>query len=229
MTCAGCADCAMEAADRQSQQMPYEIHVTVGAVEAERFRAVCHDIGVKPILIATPSGDGEERDMMTSSTVKGGDDAALDEMNRIALALDNAGLKVLRRKVETAWWHPEAPTEENGRQLGASQYFECHLAIEVLPSEVRWLRTIASTLGAHLSRNAFKVGAAGEVRMATLRAHSGTSREFRERVSKTREAFVAAGFVPEREIVEFAWFDDHLAHDAPWMAANDDVAAVTAA
>lgn len=216
MECAACDDCQFDG--KTVKGIPYEIHITVKADDVDRFKSVCVELGVKPLLIDMDV----MTDMMTSSkfVAKNADiDNVLvfKEMSRVGDGLRACGFTVTREKIEAAPWHPDVPTDAGyGMALYDSQYFECHLAI-ASPSGREAVERAIGKLGMHLSKNRLKRDDGGKIWMATVRKRDITLEAFKFLVSKMKGAIEHAGLRVEREIIEFAWFDSNWQHDAAWI------------
>ncbi len=115
--------------------IPFECHVTVdmrGATSNTKsiddFKAVCAQVGVKPILLDLHLADGAVvKDMMTSSVFMGDNRKAFLELKRISNCLAENGFKVIREKIETIPWHPAAPTTRATRFVSSRAFREKNL------------------------------------------------------------------------------------------------------
>lgn len=206
--------------------IPYEFHVTVEAanINVEDFIQVCQDLGAKAIVLDLGINNGTElSDVMTSS--KGAfpsDGDAFDELNRIADGLSSEDFIVIRRKIETAPWHPFAP-QSSEDEMPAGSYFESHLAIQCEPESIPALRQgiaeSAEELPLHLSRNAFKKAEDGKVIiMSTLRDYQSGYADFSQQVDASVERIEDLGFdLAKTPITEFALYDSNIHQDDDWM------------
>ena len=182
--------------------MDYEIHVTVKGVEdIPAFRLACDGIGVKPIIIDLVT----YQDVMTSSHFAGDDDSVVKEVERISSSLEEKGYNVIRKKVEVPPYHCKVREE-----FGEDNYLEAHLPIEVLsPLYLERLKEVASTVGAHVSKNAFKPN----IYLVTYRSKEALEDFYKSLAwvirSLYKENFVLAGSYQ----VEFALFDSYVGHD----------------
>jgi hypothetical protein len=216
-------------------KLPYEIHITVEEAEIEYFQQVCHNLGVKPIILdlQTIGGDNTDqqaiKDVMTSSTLMGNNNQAISEMERITKGLENAHLSVVRKKIETVPWHPAAPSESDSTpEMPKDCYFESHIAVIVDdPSTRREIDTYCHANKLHASRNAFKRYEDGSYKlMLTYRAYDGTQEKFKA---------VLSGFASDlslikdqqgepltidKVITEFSLFDSKISHDQAWLLGN---------
>lgn len=210
--------------------LPFELHVTVQSAPADAFRQVCETLKVKPIFLALQDRSGATvlEDVMTSSVFFGDNRQALDELERIAQGLADAGLAVVRKKIETVPWHPAAPSEKNGvATMPPGGYFESHLNViveaanaEEAQAKREQLADIARAGGAHLSRNVFKkLSETAFTVMMTLRAYNGTREQFDVSRDWLAGALDVSGFQVEKVITEFSIYDTKNAHDASWLRA----------
>lgn len=205
----GCDNCPFEI----GQTIPelHEIHVTVTAVPA-RFKQVCLENNIKPILISFQSQCGISTQVMTSQRVTGSRQAAEVEANRIVEVMNREGLPVRRVKIETS-----LDREEN-----EAGYFESHLGFRV--SDETALRIAAQSIPypVRMSRNAFKKDVNGMATfMVTYRNYECSNRsEFSGMVEDISTRFAALGFEADRTIIEFAWKDDNIDLDSDWVALN---------
>jgi len=216
--CAACERCVI-AAPAAAGAVPYEIHVTVAEADVDGFGHACAALGVKPLFLALQlAAGGTVRDVMTSSVHFGDDATAGREALRISGGLGLAGYDVIRTKIETVPWHPDAPSASNGRVSGPGQYFEAHLAVTCAIGDRERLSGIARELGLHLSRNVLKDRGDGTgVVMATDRSGETTYEAFRSRAEACRETIRAAGYPVDKLIVEYAIFDSRETQDAAWL------------
>jgi NTP pyrophosphatase (non-canonical NTP hydrolase) len=216
-------------AEKQSRhgdgRYPFEIHITVRDVpNLDHFRETCAMLGVKPIILALQAQTGEMTDMMTSSVIMGDNASARKEVDRISGGLKERGYEVVREKVETAPWHPAAPTTPlEAANAPADTYFEAHLAVRLGGREEcpgrDVLAAIAKQMRVHLSKNIFKVNSDGtHTIMLTARANGTFRAEFESHASDLRVVLLTAGFVVDKLIIEYAVYDSNNGHDSGWMA-----------
>lgn len=207
-------------------KLPYEFHVTVEATETntEAFRREADELGVKAIVLDLGINHGNElSDYMTSSTsMLETDEEAFSEMYRISFGLMREGFNVIRNKIETAPWHPNAPQTE-GEIIPDGPYFEAHLAVACPPEAVPELRAgvqgAADRVPMHLSRNAFKPVEAGKLTiMATLRDYEACYSKFSADVQTAQDILSELGFeLKKPPITEFALYDSNTDQDNVWM------------
>lgn len=208
--------------------LPYEFHVTVEAdkTKPRDFIRACRELGVKAIVLDLGvNACVDLTDYMTSS--KGmlpSDEAAFEELERIAGGLRGDGFSVIRRKIETAPWHPYAP-QAIGEEMPAGCYFESHLAVGCKPEEVPTLRDgileSSDELPLHLSRNQFKPPdeLGNIIMMATLREHDHSFEAFSNVIDASRMRIANLGFdLTKPPITEFSMHDSNVHQDNAWMA-----------
>lgn len=203
---------------------PYEIHVTVNIRDSfiEYFCDVCKENGVKPIILALQTTSNEDimHDVMTSSVHLGDNASAFEEATRIKNFLTENELEVVRVKIETVPWHPQAPSND-GDIMPQDCYFESHVAVHTSDARRAELGTIAEMFGAHMSKNVFKIlDKDNFVQMMTIRWYGGLYKDFDKEVDGFIAHLKAEGFELDKKIVEFAIFDSRVSHDAAWIKSN---------
>ena len=208
--------------------LPFEIHVTVECDPEKTFedfttlfKKACEKINVKAIVLDLENSEGEvSNDVMTSSKFYGDNRTVYEELQRISDSLKRLGYKVVREKVETAPWHPGAPSKE-GDLMPKGCYFESHIAVEIDGSEEtrQELTRHARTMNAHLSKNVFKKLEDDKfIIMLTLRDYHVKAKEFQEMVDNAVLSLKEAHYkIPKKEIVEFAIYDTKINHDYLWL------------
>lgn len=211
-------------ASSKSENMPYEIHITVNydeGIDIDTYKQHCAEIGVKPIVLALQdqSGDKVMDDVMTSSKFYGNNGEAFDEMKRISKALAEMGYNVLREKIEASYWHQKAPFKEDGDTVMPDGcYFECHLNIACTQERLPELSQIAKSTNCHLSRNAFKMFDDGSFTiMMTYRSYDQMFEDFEAHLGFIQDNLEMKDFKLEKEIVEFSIYDTRITHDSKWL------------
>lgn len=214
-------------AERQARErnanfpVPFEIHITVRTDDIPSFRDACTLIGVKPIVLDLQDQSGASifHDVMTSSTLLGTNPQAYQEMERISKALGDRGFQILRQKIETAPWHPSAPSKTHiDPVMPENCYFEAHFGVLCSDDQKDRLHAIAVEKEAHLSRNIFKRLSEHSYKiMLTARRYTGTREEFEVYASSVKAALLEGGFEVEKTITEFSVFDTRVSHDASWI------------
>ena len=202
----------------------YEIHVTVQTNNVEQFRAKCKNIGVKPIILDLQTKSGDVLcDVMTSSTISTEDISIGDaqkEMDRIVSELANDGFQILRKKIETVPWHPEAPTEHNGQRHFPGSHFEAHLGVIIKSEEDATILTeFAGKHSLHLSKNIFKRFDDGSYcQMATYRSYTMVKEDFELNIEEIVKTLKSDGLTFEKApTIEFAIYDSNHEHDSTWL------------
>lgn len=214
-------------------EYPYEVHVTVKeAPSYEHFKNVCQSVGVKPIVLDLHTKSSTIiNDVMTSESFKASGKGLVNRVIETVEALKNAGYEVIRHKIETVPWHPNARTTVRARTPSKSDnYFEVHIPFPVAPDELEGLRNaISYAKGVHISRNATKTSVNGKmVHMITMRNYECTYDTFRFYLSalKWNLALYAQSLGDEETIknlsdkkdeVEWAIFDSNVYRDNEWM------------
>jgi|AntDeeMinimDraft_5_1070356.scaffolds.fasta_scaffold11731_2 hypothetical protein len=201
---------------------PFEIHITVKNANRELFISACDDIGVKPVILDLQMGEQTIKDVMTSSVIMTNNHGASDEMHRIEDELSKRGFTVVRCKIETAPFHPSAPSEANGYPMPDNCYFEAHIAVslindDTLAQRTKELNELSEAYDLHLSRNVRKKTADRVIIMATLRVYAGTCEEFKRKLKAATNGFERNRFDIGKTVTEFAIWDSNIRHDNAWM------------
>lgn len=210
--------------DRQQEEIkngfygPHELHVTVAADSSDPklFKQACIDLGVKAHIIHNelPNGDNFD-DYLTGSEFNGRSSQAFSELGRIASGLRSSGLEVVREKVETTPWHPEAPKTSLDR-LKDGNYFECHFTLPDLPTihgfrALQWgdVPFLISTTDNKRQNNLL---------FATMRHYISTAGEFCKNVDEIYHT-LSQQIVIDQPTVEFSLYDSNPDHDKTWVDA----------
>lgn len=202
----------------------------IGEVFNSNFKKVCYSIGAKPIALDLEINKGSIRDVMTSSKHFGTNRSAYEESQRIISELDKCGFDVLRTKIETVPWHPQAPVISTGKEIPNGCYFESHIGVIISPEEKEDLtdfvevtlkdKNIIELSGkAKLSQNFFKQSKDGGkfVNMLTYRSNMCGRPKFQLEVETIKQMLIDEGFNFEKVEVEYAIYDTNLSHDAVWI------------
>lgn len=226
--------------DNVSFPLPFEIHITVGkksqSLLIDHFKNICKDIKVKPIVIDLEINDGSVlKDVMTSSKYFGDNRGAYDEANRISFELEKFGYKILRTKIETIPWHPNAPTKNTGYPIKNGCYFESHIGVIITPDQKEELNDFVDGLNdrctaagrielggtAKLSQNFFKKSNDGSkfVNILTYRNNMHGYPKFKQEVEDIKYSLThwSVGLNFEKVEVEYAIYDTNVSHDAEWL------------
>ena len=208
----------------QGKPIPYEIHVTVRCepVSIARFKEVCGEIDVKPVVLALQTAEQANvmQDVMTSSVHFGTNASAFNRATEIVKALESRSFTVVRTKIETVPWHPAAPQSEVD-QMPRDCYFESHVAVRTSRDRQALLAGLATQFNAHMSKNIFKiVDDDNYVQMMTLRWYDGTYPDFDAAVDRFIAELEKQGFELDKKIVEFSVYDTKISHDAAWISSN---------
>lgn len=207
--------------------LPYEFHVTIEAdqeLDLDKFQTACGQLGVKPIVLDLGDSNTKLTDVMTSSTEMLDDDqSAFESLNRIGDGLAEDGFSVVRRKIETAPWHPASP-QITGDQMPDGSYFEAHFAVSTPTDLIDDLRdhVTGASPELHLSRNMFKRAKDGRaIIMATLRDYDTVYSDFGAAVEDIAARLDDGTYLlAKNPITEFALYDSNTHHDDTWMNLN---------
>jgi len=124
----------------------YESHITVADVTDEKFKTVCKEYGLKPVIIEKDTGS-ELRQVMTAKFHRTKVlEQALNEMNEIATKFDN----IIRKKLEFI--------VGKNSTLPAYKYLEFHSKYKV-PQEMEsiFTKTVLDN-GGHVAKNVARPG-----------------------------------------------------------------------
>jgi hypothetical protein len=196
---------------------PFEVHITVRNPDLEFFKAVCAANGLKPIILDLQNHTGTTvlQDVMTSSRLDTTPQEAYRFCERMVKRLELAGLEVVRRKIETVPWYPQAPSQADEDMLDG-QYFEAHIAVSITRDQEEALRQAGAALRAHVSRNIFKQNGDTLTIMLTVRDYTHLGR-FTENVNSVITGLCARGFHIKRIEREFCLWDSNTLHDKAWL------------
>lgn len=201
----------------------FEAHVTVEAdpADRDRFRTLCAELGVKPVLIELPAGKSPSQPM-TGSYHRGTVQAAAGEVAAVARRLRAAGFAVTRVKLEAVATNDGVPdTDAEAATFPPGCYFEFHVKL-ALPADTDLdaLRSACDRFGARLSRNAFKQSADGRSeRFVTLRLYGVGHRTAFARLAELEAGLGEAGYAVVNRQREYSVFDSHVGLDAGWLDA----------
>lgn len=201
----------------------FEAHVTVAAGDAdtlERFRVVCVELGVKPVLIVLPRGVVRSQPM-ANLIRRGTLSEAHQGATELASALEERGFSIVRVKIEAAPDNLDIPdTDEQAKSHSPGNYFEYHAKL-LLGDETALepIRQACEPHRAHLSANAFKRTDGGRIeRFVTLRVYQAGRREADRRLSDLLRSLEAIGHTPVKVVCEYCVYDSNLPLDDGWLA-----------
>ncbi len=215
--CVDCEECPFETKNIHKETF-FEVHVTVAKPNIDKFIEDCKTIGIKPILLDLYLKDETTiKDVMTSSKYECSETEIIIKSDIIVAFLKNQGYDVLRVKIETVPWHPDAPSLKNDKHFHAGQYFESHLQVKCRADDMWKLKSITDPMHLHLSKNAFKKDGEMLTVMATLRWYSGFIEQFKIALGDIKRIIEEQGFEVSKEIIEFTWFDSKIDHDNIWI------------
>ena len=196
---------------------PFEIHITVDDLDP-MFQEHTSKIGVKAITLDLNSN---LKDQMTSSKFFGSYEEVQVEVQRIHRGLEFYGYQVIRTKIETVPWHPDAMISSEPRLN--KKYLEAHLGIRCDLNRIKELQTITDAYGIHMSRNVFKNFGKYFVIMATLRDSNCSPEEFNDDVQDIVRTLQEHDFELEKVQQEFVIFDSNVTHDDLWLEGKNEI------
>ncbi len=213
--------------------LPFEIHVTVDyngtTMQLSDFDRVCANMQstskVKPILLNL-HGTTISKDLMTSSTYRGTSQGAINVTNKIADELSANGFNVIRKKIETVPFHPNAPKTNNNTLFGVGNYFESHYEIvtglasdgnKTLAELIEWCKHAGVVL--HVSTNERKENGVHKICMVTLRSSQERMEQFKQSTDRVYRLINEAGFsLLGKPLIEYCILDSDVCHDVEWLA-----------
>lgn len=211
MTCA-CDTCPFE--NPPTDKIFYEIHITVEFSDAMKFVELCSEINSKPIIIAFDK-DTIPSQFMTSDTVPDDLLKTYARMSEVVNFFKSKGINILRKKIETVPWHPDAKK----KKIAKKQYFETHFGLELSSKED--VDKLRKEIPIHWSRNAFKRFDDGRfIQMGTFRL-AECSATFFPLKAHYKRLIEELGFPIKKEITEFCLYDSNLDLDKEWMKSYD--------
>lgn len=220
MTCTACISCPFE--DANIPNNIHEIHVTVRNADVERFKTICTDNHMKPVLIALQDEiGGVSHQLMTSHTVTGKTQAeVINKATTDTGILLLRGFDVVRTKIETTLTSPFCLDRQPGT------YYEAHIEIilyhEMMTNNLNWyeqtwnaVKRISPRL--HLSANAFK-------KNSEFNSYFVTYRDFNEKLDSHSFNSMVQDLKRELEMYfhtgkvrcEYVWLDTNISVDKDW-------------
>lgn len=198
-SCQLCEDCPFV---QQTKEVFHEIHVTVETDNEQAFYALCAENNIKAVTIVDFRSEHDRmKHIMTSQRLKGTDEDALIELERIKSVFAN--LNILREKIET---------NLNADRDYSEGYFESHLDFEV--EDVDQFKSILPQIGGiRLSQNTRKIG---NKLLATVRDYKTTPELFIKKMEKIRDKFEDFGYKTEKLIIEYCYLDTYEDQDSGW-------------
>ncbi len=214
MSCAGCEDCSL--VQMAGAISPFEIHITVKkGILFSHFQKICEELGVKALLIWNYNRDGDIiHDWMTRSVIRGSVADAYKEMHLVSFGLGDAGIEVVRNKIETVPWLYDSLQK-------TKPYFETHIEVSVKSSKIHCIYNenvldfvidMAHKLGGYVSQNSNKPDTA----MITFRMDHVNDYEFKMYVKRMRSVLGSSLYIG-KEIIEMTIHDDNKSHDDSWL------------
>lgn len=189
--------------------MLYELHLTTTPdADVGRWSALCHGLGIKPLVIELAAGT-HPRQVMMAATHEGDDPSAAGWRDGLWSAFEAAGFSIVRVKLE-------APLDKaSGRD---SEYHEAHVKMLLTDDEARLLPEVAADAEMHISRNILAPNAFGRGKWyMTARSYGGTRYDAAERFAQAY-AVVAARLLGVRMEMETVLADSNPGLDEGWAA-----------
>lgn len=211
----------------------FEIHLTVDRRAGDeagddtgtpvgRLTEVAREYGLKFTHIKLSRGVVSSQPMFTATGT--GTLAA----QRVAAAgwvaaLREAGLDVIRVKIEAAPWSTGIPGDDEQAALApVDRYFEHHVKLLLSARELSALDPLVEPYHGHVSRNARRRRPdERHERFVTQRCHRVGQKTARKRLADLLGALAAAGYHVLDVEEEYVVYDDNLAVDAGWITPTE--------
>ncbi|MEU7526018.1 nucleotidyl transferase AbiEii/AbiGii toxin family protein [Saccharothrix sp. NPDC042600] len=199
----------------------FEVHLTGSEWEVEGLAAFAARRGAKFSHIELHRGATPSQPMITL-TGRGTLEQVRATASRWRADIEDAGLRVLRVKVEAAPWNEGVPRTDD--QARPDLYFEHHVKLRLPRDDWKALSAVldvAKAHNAHLSRNARRrTEGRKEERFVTQRCHGVGRATARARLDALLEALRRWKVLEVEE--EYVVHDDALEVDRGWIDAEDD-------
>lgn len=193
--------------------MLYEFHITMSNANKEKFKNVCKNLKVKPIILDIQNKDGLKiyEEVMTSSTEKfTSDSEALGYLKKLSNHFKKDGFKIIREKIECETYHKDV------NKLLKNRYLESHLNIFIKNEQnINLAKEICKTYNVHLSKNTNKIKNDGYMLMVTYRENCKLN-IFKEKLDKIKYE-LSKFYIIEKEVIEYALYDTNLDYDKDWL------------
>jgi hypothetical protein len=203
--------------------IPYEFHITVSALDLDKFKADCAELGFKPVVLELQDAKNGEvfQDVQTTTRCMLKDDnAAYSKLNDLMNLLSRKKYGIQRTKIETSGTHPWAAsaTPDN---MYEHTYFESHIRVRCWDKALTYLQSLAKVMDFHVSRNILKkIDDTHFYIMLTKRSHSDTWENFERNIKTANHILNKCDFETDKVEVEFVLFDSNVNHDNRWLG-ND--------
>ena len=200
----------------------FEAHITVKADDLavrEKFDLLCQNLNVKCVLIELSSGETPFQPM-TASYHYGGLKDVVQEVNKIARTIVDAGFEITRIKIEAMVSNRDIPISDvEAQKLPESNYFEFHIKAMLSASEnLELLKKYCLQHDAHLSANAFKQLIDGkQQRFITMRVYGAGYKSAQQCFDNLLALLKAKGFKLSQQQREYSIYDSNLNLDAGWV------------
>lgn len=201
----------------------FEVHITVRTASAtilDRFRDWCGARGFRCLRIVLARGAHVEQPMATWRRWVTTLSAVTTEAEKCAVEISQAGIQVLRVKIEAALDNEQVPLQDiDAATHEPSNYFEHHVKLRQATLTPRAaLLQVCEKHSSHLSRNTFRETEEGlKVRFVTRRSY-GVGRITAE--EQRRQLLAALAELGEQVVEsesEYCVYDSNLNLDAGWL------------
>uniref|UniRef100_A0A6B2LC49 Uncharacterized protein n=1 Tax=Arcella intermedia TaxID=1963864 RepID=A0A6B2LC49_9EUKA len=205
----------------------FETHITVKTDlqkdphQIQKFKDLCTNIQVKPVLIELPNGVNPTQ-MMTASYSTGPIDEVLPGAYKLSQYFIKHDFDIQRTKIEAMCSTEGVPvTDQEALLLPHTNYFEFHIKVGLNPDQLAHMEQISSLChehNAHLSKNSFKVMLSGvEERFITLRIYKKGKANALEAFNRCVSAIQQKGYKILTTQREYSVFDSNVQLDSGWI------------
>jgi hypothetical protein len=201
----------------------YEFHITVSALDLEKFKQDCQDLGMRYVILELQDANSGEffQDVQTTYREQLQDDeAAFVKSEGLQQSLRDRGYDVVRSKIEAAPNHPDVIKAYLNGKFREGSYFESHLRVKINDDVVQrpYIDKFAPIKRYHVSRNIYKrIDENSYKLMVTKRSNHPDITAFKKDVSDLAKWLWAAGAIADKIEVEYVLYDSNIAHDDRWV------------
>lgn len=194
----------------------FEIHITVDPDQIDLLRLFCLDQKLKPILAVASIGKNPNQ-LMISKFKRGTFKEIIQRMDQLQKEMEDFGLKIVRKKIESMAHNKGVPQRINLHFEGKEYYFEFHLKYAIENSkQYREIEKIAIENDCGVSFSAFKenIKALFTIRIAGFCGFENAEKQKNKIIDKLKEK----GFHTHDQIQqEFSVFDSNPEYDDGWL------------
>lgn len=205
------------------ETIPFEYHCTFAEsnFSYDDLKIICAKYGAKFIELELELQDKSiVYEYMTSSIYYGKNSDAIQMCEDLATNLEKEGLIVIRKKVETVAWHPQAP-QAYPTELKAG-YFEAHIEIPIIKDNMPFyyvgLKRCSQEFNAVFSRNVAKQSDEHYIQMATIREYRTNRTAFEKKVNEYIDELNKMKLNVSVPLLEYCLYDTNPELDNKWIS-----------